>query len=132
MGHILIKQNNGNYCIYSSCVDCTVGYDATKEELINFYLEEAKERVERDVERMMDNADNYKGWNNDIEFELKNIKKKQPDIFKQYLKGVKSRKEKEEKEFKQLGDKEVDRLVRNLALDEIKIDSQYRCKNEEN
>ena len=38
MGHTILKQANGKYCVFSSIVDDLVLANATKQNLLAFYL----------------------------------------------------------------------------------------------
>lgn len=49
MGRQIIKQPNGKYCVFSTMCDNIICYNATPEEIIEWWLEEAKEEV---VERV--------------------------------------------------------------------------------
>lgn len=45
MGRIIIKQPNGLYCQWSTIVDDVVSYDETKEDIINDWVEDERERI---------------------------------------------------------------------------------------
>ncbi len=49
MSHILIKQPNGKYAIYSVVIDDIISINHTEESLINFYLEREKERLKKEI-----------------------------------------------------------------------------------
>ena len=53
MGRQIIKQPNGLLCLWSSVVDSFILEDVSKEELIDFLTEEAKENITRDVEKVL-------------------------------------------------------------------------------
>ncbi|MGM1048389.1 MAG: hypothetical protein ACQEXX_19930 [Bacillota bacterium] len=45
------SEGNGKYKVYSTIVDDYVFRNVTPEEIINIYVEEAKERIREDVTR---------------------------------------------------------------------------------
>lgn len=49
MGRQIIKQPNGLYAVYSSNVDHFLIYDATPEDIIEDWVREAREDIERGV-----------------------------------------------------------------------------------
>ncbi len=49
MGRQIIETSPNKYGIFSSITDDFIGWDATKEEVIEFYKEDAAERAERDI-----------------------------------------------------------------------------------
>jgi len=57
MGHQIIQQPDGRLAVFSSVVDAFVVLDATPEELVDWYAEEAakeaRERTQRLVERLL-------------------------------------------------------------------------------
>lgn len=54
MGHSVIKQPNDKYAIFSSIVDDFIVTDATKDELIEFYVEGAREEITDRFDRMFE------------------------------------------------------------------------------
>jgi len=58
MGRQIIKTSKNKYAIFSSISDDIIGYNATKEEVINFYREEAADRAEEDILRIFDKLEN--------------------------------------------------------------------------
>lgn len=84
MGRFLIKQPNGKYCLFSTTVDCPVMYNLTKEEYINYKVEQAKEyamEILNEVDNnpksfnLFENMDKYFAPNNMTEKEYMQIKK---------------------------------------------------------
>ncbi|MDD5589178.1 MAG: hypothetical protein PHP92_03940 [Candidatus Nanoarchaeia archaeon] len=49
MGHQIIKQPNNLFCIFSSIVDDFIVIDADEEGLIEYYIQEAKEKIEKSI-----------------------------------------------------------------------------------
>lgn len=49
MGYQIIKQPNGLWCIYSTVVDGFIILDATKVEIVKFYIDKAADRVREEV-----------------------------------------------------------------------------------
>lgn len=41
MGHQIIKQPNGKYAVWSSVVDQLIGWDQTKDQIIEYYADRA-------------------------------------------------------------------------------------------
>jgi hypothetical protein len=54
MGRQIIKQPNGKYCIFSTIVDNITYYDMTPEEIIEWWVEEAKEEITERVNNTID------------------------------------------------------------------------------
>jgi len=50
----IIKQPNGKYLIFSSVVDNVIMYDATKEDIINEWVKESREKITRDVNNIIE------------------------------------------------------------------------------
>jgi hypothetical protein len=50
MGYVLILKENGKWCVFGSSSDCRILDDATDEQIIEFFMEREKERLEQ---RMM-------------------------------------------------------------------------------
>lgn len=49
----IIKQPNGKYCIFSGIVDNITHYDLTREEIIEVKLEQAREEIIYNVDRIL-------------------------------------------------------------------------------
>jgi hypothetical protein len=54
MGHQIIRQPDGLLCVYSTIVGQIIVYDATPQELVDYYAQEAAERARRDTRKMID------------------------------------------------------------------------------
>ncbi len=52
MGHTVIKQPNDKYAIFSSVIDDFIILDANKDELIEFYVDSAREEITERFDRM--------------------------------------------------------------------------------
>ena len=71
MGAYFAKQPNGLFCRFSSVVDTITHYNMTREEVIDYFIEKAKE----DAEYVLDNrlhkfeqvVDDFVPYNNTIE-----------------------------------------------------------------
>lgn len=57
MARQIIKQPNGKYCLFSSIIDNVIVYDATKQEIIDFLIEEQKYEITINVNRQVDNLE---------------------------------------------------------------------------
>jgi len=57
MGRHIIKQPNGKLAIWSTIVDNFIMTDVTKEEYIAFRIQEETERVEKDINDIVDRLD---------------------------------------------------------------------------
>jgi hypothetical protein len=53
MGHQIIKQPDGLFAIFSSYTDTWIVYDATRQDVIDYYVEKAREDAERGVTRIL-------------------------------------------------------------------------------
>lgn len=60
MGHQIIKQLNGLFCVYSTIVDDVVMYDATPTEIIEYRINEAKERIFKEVNEIIESLESGK------------------------------------------------------------------------
>jgi hypothetical protein len=58
MGHQIIKQPDGKFCVFSTIVDEIVISDATEDELIEYYATEAARRERDIVSRIVSNVKN--------------------------------------------------------------------------
>lgn len=56
MGRYIAKQPNGKYCVFSTVVDTVIGSDFTKEEVINFCIEEDMQAIKRNIESEVKHA----------------------------------------------------------------------------
>lgn len=64
MGRFLIKQPNGKYCLFSTVVDCPVMYNLTKEDYINYKIEQAKEEAIELLNQVDNNPKNFNLFEN--------------------------------------------------------------------
>lgn len=53
MGSQIIRQPDGMYAVFSSETDTIVVWDATEDEIVEYYVEIAAERARRDVQRVL-------------------------------------------------------------------------------
>jgi hypothetical protein len=53
MGHQIITQPDGKLAVYSSSVDAWILFNASPEELVEYYAERAAEDARRDVQRIL-------------------------------------------------------------------------------
>jgi len=78
MGRQIIKQPNGKYCVFSSIVDNVISYDMTEEEIINKFVADEKENIERKVKEIISqlnkNEKSYNQFTMNYEGMLKTIK----------------------------------------------------------
>ena len=58
MGRQIIETSPNVFAIYSSISDDFIGYNATKEEIIEFYREEAADKAERDILETFEKLEN--------------------------------------------------------------------------
>lgn len=56
----IIKQPDGLYCGFSSICDDVIWYNATKEDIIELRVKEARERIEGEVTRIIDKLEQGK------------------------------------------------------------------------
>jgi hypothetical protein len=54
MGHQIIMQPDGRLCVWSTVVDDLVLYDATPEELLDYYADRAAEEAVRRTQQILD------------------------------------------------------------------------------
>jgi hypothetical protein len=54
MGQQIIKQPNGKYAIFSSIVDLFIGANLTKEEVIDFFVEEEAKRITERINEILE------------------------------------------------------------------------------
>lgn len=59
MSHITIKQPDGNWCIWSTVVDDFIVVDATREEIIDYKLEQEREKIERDLDGIEEQGEDW-------------------------------------------------------------------------
>jgi hypothetical protein len=57
VGHQIIKQPNGAYAVFSSYNDTWLLADATREDLVEYYVKKAADEARRNVERTIDLVD---------------------------------------------------------------------------
>lgn len=78
MGRQIIKQPNGKYCVFSSIVDNIISYDMTEQDVINEFVAEAKEDIEKRVKEIIAQLNNnekpYYQFTHSYEEMLKTIK----------------------------------------------------------
>lgn len=58
MGRQIIKQPNGKFCVFSSIVDNIISYDMTEEDIINEFVAESREDIERRVKEIISQLNN--------------------------------------------------------------------------
>ena len=78
MGRQIIKQPNGKFCVFSSIVDNIISYDMTEEDIINEFVAESREDIERRVKEIISQLNNnekpYYQFTHSYEEMLKTIK----------------------------------------------------------
>lgn len=52
MSAFIVKQPNGLYCRFSTIVDCPTHINMTREDYINYYMEQAKEEAMENLKRI--------------------------------------------------------------------------------
>jgi len=52
MGWQIIQQPNKKFCIFSTVVDNIIYYNATKDQIIDYFLQEERKRVARNIEEI--------------------------------------------------------------------------------
>lgn len=57
MGHQIIKQPDGLYAIYCTGTDTIVGWDATADEVVAYFVEKAAEDARERVVRILGHVD---------------------------------------------------------------------------
>jgi len=57
MGQQIIRQPDGLYAIFSSVVDSWIVYDATRQDVIDYFAEQAAEDARRSAARILDLVD---------------------------------------------------------------------------
>ena len=69
MGHEIVKQPNGLFAVWSTIVDDFVILDATLQELIDDEVNDAKERITKELTEITDALNNgkpymhFRSWN---------------------------------------------------------------------
>jgi hypothetical protein len=58
MGQQVIKQPNGSYAVWSSIVDNFILLNASKEEIVEYYIARESKRVKELVDELVERADN--------------------------------------------------------------------------
>lgn len=58
MGRIIIKQPNSLFCVYSTIVDNFIAINMTRDNLIDFWLEEAKATIIEYIDAELKDIDN--------------------------------------------------------------------------
>lgn len=59
MGHQIIEQPDGKLCVYSTFVDGIIISDATGQELLDYYAEQAAERARDQVSKIIAHVRNH-------------------------------------------------------------------------
>jgi hypothetical protein len=54
MGRSIVKQPNGNYALFSTIVDGFIFLNATRDELIKELVQEATEKITKDVDKTLE------------------------------------------------------------------------------
>lgn len=57
MGHQVIRQPDGLYAIFSSFTDTWIVYDATRQDVIGYYVEKAAKEAREGTARLLDDVD---------------------------------------------------------------------------
>ncbi len=57
MGHQIIEQPNGKFCLWSSIVDDFIMLDATPDDIIKMEVEEASDDINRRIHKIIDQLD---------------------------------------------------------------------------
>ncbi len=57
MGQQIIKQPNGLYCIFNSICDGVTCYDLTAQEILDVWVQEARERLTWDLLKLLHSVD---------------------------------------------------------------------------
>ncbi len=73
MGNILAKQPNGLYCIWNTSVDGFIIHNATLQEIVSYYVEDAIKNAKENILQTLLlplYADNYKRIDNEVKFNL--------------------------------------------------------------
>ncbi len=91
MGSFIVKQPNGLYCRFSTFVDCPTHINMTKEDYINYCMEEAKKEAIEVLEKYLYDFDEIKRY-----FVPNNMTRKE---FKECLKKMELPKEEVEMEL---------------------------------
>jgi len=96
MGHQIIKQPDGKWCVWSSIVDQFIVIDVTKQELIDWYGNRAKLAAELRTQEIFEQLE--KGENPYFQFaitfnelaktHLKKVKGLEPDPFTKHLRKL--------------------------------------------
>ncbi len=56
MGNQIIRQPDGHFAIFSSNTDTIIVWDATKDEVVEWFVERAAERARQDAQRVIDHV----------------------------------------------------------------------------
>ena len=56
MGNQIIKQPDGRFAIFSSITDTIIVWDATADEIVEYFAEQAAERAREDVRRKIEHV----------------------------------------------------------------------------
>ncbi len=56
MGTQIIQQPNGHFALFSTETDTIIVWDATRDEIVEWFVELAVERARRDAERAIDHV----------------------------------------------------------------------------
>lgn len=56
MGNQIIKQPDGRYAIFSSITDTIIFWDATEDEVVDYFVEKAAKQARKDTRRVLDHV----------------------------------------------------------------------------
>lgn len=56
MGNQIIRQPDGHYAVFSSVTDTIIIYDATGDEIVDWFAEQAAERARRNAKRLLEHV----------------------------------------------------------------------------
>lgn len=58
MGHQIVKQPNGRYCIFNSVIDSIIKYDMSADEIVEEWTRQARKEIKKEVEEICEKLDN--------------------------------------------------------------------------
>lgn len=56
MGNQIIRQPDGHYAVFSTVTDTIILWDATKDEIVDWFAEQAAERARQDARRILEHV----------------------------------------------------------------------------
>ncbi|GIH91964.1 hypothetical protein ACFFMN_33850 [Planobispora siamensis] len=56
MGYQIIKQPDGHFAVFSSVTDTIIVWDATEDEVVEWFAEQAAERARQDARRALEHV----------------------------------------------------------------------------